>query len=92
MVDRAVDVVFAFPNDITAEIGCDLQLPLYFGFIPQWPLNYIEVQLEGGEVSLSNFPAPYIFHSITVKPKSGKKRTEVAYKYEDGRGEEWWTT
>lgn len=92
MVDRAVDVVFAFPNDITAEIGCDLQLPPYFGFIPQWPLNYIEVQLEGGEVSLSNFPAPYIFHSITVKPKSGKKRTEVAYKYEDGRGEEWWTT
>ena len=91
-VDRGSQATFAFPNDIIADINCDLQTPWRLGIIPRWPNIHITVQLEGGDVFLNYFPAPYIYHRITVIPKDGKTRTEKVYKPKEGKGEEWWTT
>jgi len=91
-VDGATDAALAFSNGMTAEIGCDLQMSWYFAIVPKWPVLHITVQLEGGEISMFNFPAPQIYHSITVTPKEGKQRVEKAYKPKHGKGEEWWTT
>jgi predicted dehydrogenase len=91
-VDRSAQATFAFPNDITAEIECDMQMPWRLGIIPRWPNIHVTVQLEGGEASLDIFPAPYIYHSVTVTPKNGKKRVEKVYKPKEGAGEVWWTT
>jgi len=91
-IDRAVHATLAFPNDVIAEINGDLQVPWRFGIIPKWPRVFITIELEGGEVQLYNFPGPYLYHSITVTPKSGKRRVEKAYKPKEGKGEEWWTT
>ncbi|KAF8518951.1 NAD(P)-binding protein [Hysterangium stoloniferum] len=91
-VDSATDAALAFSNGTTAEIGCDLQMPWRFSIIPKWPVLHITVQLEGGEVSMFNFPGAYIYHSITVTSKEGKKRVETAYKPKNGKGEVWWTT
>ena len=45
-----------------------------------------------GSVEMSNFIMPSFLHTITVKSKDGKSRTEKVYKANDGVGEEWWTT
>jgi hypothetical protein len=39
-----------------------------------------------------NFVMPVIYHSITVRPDGGAPRTEKAYTFESGKGEEWWST
>ena len=91
-IDRCAHATFAFPNDITAEIECDLQMPWRLGILPRWPNIHITVQLEGGEASLDIFPAPYIYHNITVTPKNGEKWIKKAYKPKEGKGEEWWST
>ncbi|KAF8586326.1 NAD(P)-binding protein [Ramaria rubella] len=91
-VDRSVRAVYTFPNDVTAEMLCDLQEPWYLGFIPRLYKIYVTVQLEGGEVTYDNFAGPHLYNSITVTPKSGKKRVERVYKPREGKGEEWWTS
>ncbi|KAF8522982.1 NAD(P)-binding protein [Gautieria morchelliformis] len=36
-IDRGAQATFAFPNDVTAEIECDMQVPWRLGIIPRWP-------------------------------------------------------
>ncbi|KAF8586323.1 NAD(P)-binding protein [Ramaria rubella] len=91
-IDRMVQATFTFPNDVTADIFCDLQMPWYLGIIPPWPKLHITVQLEGGQVCLYNFPGAHFINSITITPKDGKKRVERIYKPKEGKGEDWWTT
>ena len=91
-VDRGVRATFTFPNDITAELACDLEIPWYMGVLPSKPLVHVTVQLEGGEVSLYNFVGAHLFHSLTVRPREGTTRVEKVYKPADGKGEEWWTS
>ncbi|KAF8500528.1 NAD(P)-binding protein [Gautieria morchelliformis] len=84
-IDRGAQATFAFPNDVTAEIECDMQVPWRLGIIPRWPNIHTTA-------SLDLFPALHIYHSVTVTPKDGKKRVEKAYKPKEGAGEDWWTT
>ncbi|KIJ47889.1 hypothetical protein M422DRAFT_28689 [Sphaerobolus stellatus SS14] len=91
-IDRGVRATLEFPNDITAEVHSDLGIPWRMGIIPRWRHIHITVKLEGGEVSLSNFPGAWIYHTITITPKKGPKRTEKAYTLKGGKGEQWWTT
>ncbi|KIY45672.1 NAD(P)-binding protein [Fistulina hepatica ATCC 64428] len=92
LIDGAVTATLAFPNDVTATITSDEAMPHHFGFIPRLPQVYVTVKCEGGEVKLYNFVMPTIYHYITVTPRDGKSRTEKAYTFKDGKGEEWWAT
>jgi len=94
-IDRAMQVSLNFPNDVTADVFCDMALPPWgigpFKFIPHFPKVTMEIKCEGGEIFYSNFVAPWIWHSIKIKSKKGA-RTETAYKPKSGKGEDWWTT
>lgn len=72
----------------------DSQVPPWgpFGLFPQFPKNSVTVKLEGGEVHYSTMNRPHVLHSIHIKPLSGPSRTEKAYKYKDGFGQEWWSS
>ncbi|KDQ14949.1 hypothetical protein BOTBODRAFT_333766 [Botryobasidium botryosum FD-172 SS1] len=102
-IDRAIHAVLTFPESITADITGDLQLQPWgpFGLIPQLPKISLAVHLEGGDVTLSNFAVPTLWHTIQVitKAESGanaQTRSEIAFTFkdEDGKehGEVWWTT
>ena len=93
-VDVSTKATLAFPKDVIAELHCNARLPGWgpFGLIPSFPKLSAVADCEGGRVELTNFPGPHMFHSIIVTPKDGKKRTETAYKFKDGRGEEWWSS
>lgn len=84
----------AFPNSVLADITCDLKLPSWLGVIPPIPKFSVVVRLEGGEITLTNFVMPTLWHSIRVTPKQGKARTEKAYTFSSGslKGEDWWST
>jgi predicted dehydrogenase len=92
-VDRNMHAVLEFPNSITAELYCSLGMPGRgpFGLIPAWPRVDLTVNLEGGTVVLSNYVLPTLYHTLTVTPTKGKKRTEKVYRFKDGYGENWMT-
>ncbi|EIN09630.1 NAD(P)-binding protein [Punctularia strigosozonata HHB-11173 SS5] len=95
LVDKGMTATFAFPNDVTASIKCHYGTPSALGFIPRLPELTIKVECEGGELTLTNFIAPMVWHSITVSKREGRgrvTRTEKAYTLEGGKGEPWWTT
>lgn len=94
-MDRATTASLALPNDITAELTCDLQQPLVLGFIPRLPKLTVLVECEGGKLETFNFVLSGLYHSITVTPKTGRSRKEKAYTFRKGDsnfGEEWWDT
>ena len=70
-------------------------VPHRFGIIPRLEGVFVHVVCEQGVVHMINFPAPVIYHYITVTPHVGKKRTEKAYSFLPGssaKGEEWWSS
>ncbi|KAG2151326.1 NAD(P)-binding protein [Suillus clintonianus] len=77
---------------VKSTIKCDFAIPLRLGFIPRMPEVSVRTVCERGSVELFNFVMPVIYHSITVTPDSGVSRTEKAYTFEGGKGEEWWST
>ncbi|KII96205.1 hypothetical protein PLICRDRAFT_241926 [Plicaturopsis crispa FD-325 SS-3] len=95
-VDTALDVTLAFPNSATALLTMDYALP--WKWIPRFPQIYVKVKCEAGEVDLSNFVMPTLYHSLRVvsTDERGKKRERVekVYTFGDGagKGEAWWTT
>ncbi|KAG6856221.1 hypothetical protein H0H87_006372 [Tephrocybe sp. NHM501043] len=98
-IDRAAAVTLALPNDVTASLKTDLRVPFKYGVIPTLPELNVVITLEGGEIELYNYVMPTLYHSITVKTKSGGKlatRVEKAYTFKEGKmegkGEAWWTT
>lgn len=95
LVDKGMSTTLAFPNDVVASVRCHFGLPPAYGFIPRKPGLSLKAECEGGELTLTNFVLPTLWHSITVSKREGQgrvTRTEKAYTFEDGRGEPWWTT
>lgn len=98
-VDRATEATLALPSSVIATLHCDLGMPPIMKCIPRFPQASAVIKCEGGEVEMSNFLMPILYHSITVrtretKGKGMKTRVEKVYKYPEGtgKGEEWWTT
>ncbi|KIY69651.1 NAD(P)-binding protein [Cylindrobasidium torrendii FP15055 ss-10] len=90
-IDRRTTATFSFPNDIVGTAICDFQIG-WLDFLTGNAI-YASVECEGGKIDMANFLLPTIWHSINVKPKGGKVRTEKVYTPLDGApGEEWWTT
>lgn len=89
-----MDVEMHFSSSVKVNMFLDLQLPPWgpFGIFPQSPKNSVTVNLEGGEVHFCMLVMPHVWHSITVKPTRGHVRSEKAYKYKDGFGQEWWSS
>lgn len=86
---------------MTAEITSDFQLPPWgpFRLIPQAPQPWAVVRLEGGDITITNFVMPTLWHTIHVTPKTkgAKARSEKVYTFPGsvtggGKGEPWWTT
>ncbi|KAM6497057.1 NAD(P)-binding protein [Amanita muscaria] len=90
-MDRGSTATLELPNDVTAQINCDLSQP---GF--KFPRISAKVECEGGSIEIFNFVMPVIYHSITVQKRGQSIRTEKAYTFEEGKmegkGEDWWTT
>lgn len=93
-VDEQTVASFALPNDITAQLTCDLREPKILGFIPRMPQISAAVECEAGKVELYNFVLPSMYHTLTITPRSGAARKEKVYTFKDGplRGEPWWET
>ncbi|TDL23991.1 NAD(P)-binding protein [Rickenella mellea] len=93
-VDTGTTASMVFPNDVSADLMCSVKLPGWgpFGFLPSMPQVIVTARCEGGTVELYNFVGPWIYHSITISPTSGPKRTEKAYAFKQGKGEAWWST
>lgn len=95
LIDRAMHAILEFPNSVTAELKTDLRLPGKgpFGLYPGIPIITSSVRCEGGGLDFYNFVMPTIYHSVTVKPRSGKRRVEKIYEPKSGiKGEASWTT
>ncbi|KLO16868.1 NAD-binding protein [Schizopora paradoxa] len=93
-IDIGTEAALAFPSDVTAEIQCHSRWPGWgpFGLLPRYPDVKLEATCEGGKITLDNFVVPTLYHKIQVVPINGKKRTEWAYTFKDGTGEDWWLT
>jgi len=90
-VDRQATATLALRNGATASLNVDLSAPAKYGVVPNFTFTF-KVEGENGSVEMSNFIMPTLLHTITVKVKDGKSRTEKVYKPKDGEGEDWWTT
>lgn len=77
---------------VRSTIRCDFAVPPRWGFIPHWPEISVRAVCERGSIDVFNFVMPVIYHSITVRPDGDVPRTERAYTFEGGKGEEWWST
>jgi hypothetical protein len=91
-IDKEFTAHLNFPNDITATVSGDMAGRKIWGIIPAIPNIKVKVECEGGSVELFNYVVPTWYHYITVRPKGKKERTEKAYKFADGYGEDWWLT
>ncbi|CCM06726.1 uncharacterized protein FIBRA_09020 [Fibroporia radiculosa] len=93
-VDRAMHARYLLPQSIDAETFVDFSMPGWgpFQLLPQAFKLTVYFELEGGHLELYNFPIPHVYHSIKIKPRGRKVRVEKAYVFEDGRGEDWWTS
>ncbi|KAJ6565974.1 NAD(P)-binding protein [Mycena sp. CBHHK59/15] len=89
-VDRKTTATLALPGPITSTIMCDLAVPHTLMLIPHLPVMNAVIKCERGEISVFNYIMPALYHSITVKSKTGS-RVEKAYTFPD-LGEPWWTT
>jgi hypothetical protein len=93
-VDISTTVELQFPNDVTASLYCNFEHPMILGFIPSKPKTDIIVELEGGEITYTNFPASHIYHRIKIHEKLNgghRKTAETHYTFKD-KGEDYWTT
>lgn len=87
--------VFSFPDSISGETYADFAMPGFgpFGLFPRKLQFGVYLTLEGGEINLTNFALPHVWHTITIVPKKGKTRIEKVYKPVEGDkpGELWWS-
>ena len=99
-IDTATSAALLFPpsspggEPVKATIECGFSLPSFLGFIPRFPDISVRAVCEQGSVELSNYFG-MIYHTISVSPSGGNRRTENAYKFSPAsgfKGEEWWST
>ena len=95
--------VFALPNDVTASIYCDFDMPKrsilgptpFLRFLPRPPSLTIKIFGDDGEIYMNNFLFPSNYHTIYVT-KNGKTEAIKAYTGEnlskDMKGEATWTS
>ncbi|CAD0088102.1 unnamed protein product [Aureobasidium vineae] len=101
LVDEAMQTTYTVTsngNTVTCHTQCDLAAPWLWGIIPPfWDLTAgITFTCENASIHYTNFPGPYLNHSINVRDNA----TGVTTKHQalvDGpqwlnRGEKWWTT
>ncbi|TRM56690.1 hypothetical protein BD626DRAFT_517994 [Schizophyllum amplum] len=96
-VDQRTTASLAFPHDATALFHLDFARPLRWGLIPHMPEFRALVKCDEGEVELTNFVFPSMYHNIYVRPKGKAARTEKAYTFsasgvDSAPGEDWWMT
>lgn len=95
-IDQRVTAALSFPNDITASLNVNLSRGFYCGVIPRPPNIRAIIKCMEGELELTNFIFPSVYHNIYVRPKGKAARTEKAYTFRDcgvdAKGEDWWTT
>ncbi|KAG2362334.1 hypothetical protein BDR07DRAFT_1407370 [Suillus spraguei] len=77
---------------VRSTIKCDFANPPRWGFIPRLPEVSVRAVCERGSIEMFNFVLPVIYHSITVRPGGDVPRTEKAYTFDGGKGEDWWST
>ncbi|KAG2071288.1 NAD(P)-binding protein [Suillus decipiens] len=77
---------------VRSTIKCDFANPPRWGFIPRLPEVSVRAVCERGSIEMFNFVLPVIYHSITVRPDGDVPRTEKAYTFDGGKGEDWWST
>jgi predicted dehydrogenase len=95
LVDKGMSATLALQGDATANIECHFGQPAAYGVLPRKPAMFVKVACEGGEMQLSNFVLPTLWHSIVVSKRDGvgrTMRTEKVYRPASGKGEVWWTT
>lgn len=94
-IDLGASAKLIFPSaseggrEIEGRIDSHFRLPGWgpFGLLPRIrPVVFGRVVCEEGEVELTNFVFPWVYHSLTIKGKDGKSRTEKVY------GTPGWTT
>jgi hypothetical protein len=93
--DRGTEAHLALASGAIARITCDMAAPYRFGIIPPLPEINVVVVGEKGEVMLTNFVMPTLWHSIQVRTdvgEGGHVRSRTEKVYEAGRGEAWWST
>lgn len=84
-IDVGASAKLVFPGEggreVEARIDSHFRLPGWgpFGLIPRLLVVFGRVVCEEGEVELTNFVFPWLYHSLTIKGKDGKKRTEKVY-------------
>ncbi|KZT02244.1 NAD-binding protein [Laetiporus sulphureus 93-53] len=94
-IDLRTTATLAFPSDITSSVDADWHKPRYgpFGLLMGMPEASLTCVMEGGEVRLSNYVFPNIWHSLSVTPKGGKKQMEYAYAFEGSpKEQQYWST
>ncbi|RPB23238.1 NAD binding oxidoreductase [Terfezia boudieri ATCC MYA-4762] len=70
-------------GEVRSKIVADLERDRLFGFIPRiWEQALFIAECEKATVTYNNFIAPYMSHSIVIKPKEGKCRTEKVYTFD----------
>jgi hypothetical protein len=94
-VDTGTSAELLFPNDVTASLYCNFEHPSLLGITTK---TDVTVSLEGGSITLTNFPGPHLYHRIkiqeTQKGGASKNTSETMYTFKDGdkKGEDYWTT
>ncbi|KAF9507858.1 hypothetical protein BS47DRAFT_1398242 [Hydnum rufescens UP504] len=101
--DRSMRAVFELPNDVTASIYCDLNMPKrsilgptpFFRYLPRFPSMTIKIFGEEGEIYMNNFLCPSNYHTIYVT-KNDKTESIKAYTGEqlskEMKGDATWST
>lgn len=93
-VDRGMSANFLFPDSIHGGTFVDFAMPGRgpLRLVPQMFRCGVRIEFDKGSMDVFNFLMPHVYHSISVHPAGQKSRVEKAYKFEDGLGEDWWTT
>ncbi|KAF8425891.1 NAD binding oxidoreductase [Tirmania nivea] len=70
-------------GEVRSRIVADIERGRLFGLIPRvWEQALFVAECEKATVTYNNFIAPYMSHSIVIKPKEGKCRTENIYSFD----------
>lgn len=93
-IDRAMRAHLLLESSVEADMFIDLGMPGWgpFHLIPRMPKCNLHLALEGGTIGFFNFIMPTAYHSITIEPRGQERRTEKVYGFEEGPGQEWWST
>lgn len=93
-IDREMTARLMLQSSIEAETYADFGMSGWgpFHIFPRLLKASVHVECERGALEYFNYPLAHVFHSIKIKPQGGKERVEKAYRFADGRGQDWWSS